>query len=91
MKKRFLWLRKARRSSLGRAVRVESSAVGANVMKTVWSSMGRMTPLVSKRVVLSLTVSPKDTNFSLWLNVARSKMYDIKYIFYLNSGKYLTI
>ncbi len=25
---------------------------------------------------------PKDTNFSLWLNVAKSKMYVNKYIFY---------
>jgi hypothetical protein len=28
---------------------------------------------------------PKETNFSLWLNVARSKMYEIKYLFYKKS------
>jgi hypothetical protein len=27
---------------------------------------------------------PKDTNFSLWLNVARSKMYEIEYYFSCN-------
>ena len=26
---------------------------------------------------------PKDTNFSLWLNVVRSKMYEIKYLYYM--------
>ena len=50
---------KASRSSLGRAVLVVSSTVGAKVTKIVCRSSGRITRPISRSVVLSLTVSQR--------------------------------